>query len=254
MDRYFLACLTGRGSVDDASQRVVIAMLWHWRERAHVPRQNLALAIIACTDLALDVSADCLLLIRGMGGGHLRELDTIIRSGTEMACVHLATLICAPSFSQYHAQECWKALLRCMMDTRKETLLDDTVSSLHVKEWFEWLGCLRKIFDVRRGSGGSEHTILERRLHDWAQVLEERYLDVLSSLESELSTGLLVQAALRGWGSQTQVRTILDFFASEGERDRRHPLLEAIEEWRLEGCSIDEDRWATLAAKVSTTP
>ena len=250
IEQYGLARLTGRGVVDEVSLSAITALLGHWQEKPRIPRRTLALSIMSCTSLSPDVKANCLSQMRDLGDGDLRELDTIICSASEMACTRLAKLICIKRFARHREQGCWNSVLLSLMESKKTILLDNTIESLEVRVWLEWLGHLRKIFDVREDGDSHGHPILEHPIHAWAQVLEERYLGVLSKLESESSVSFLVQGSLRGCGWQTPIRTVLDFFKNERARHPQHPLLQAVGDVLAQGGVMDERVWARLAALV----
>ncbi|KIW64726.1 hypothetical protein PV04_09640 [Phialophora macrospora] len=251
LDRHCLIRLTGRGTHDNESRDVIVALLWHWQEPLHVPRRTLALSILSCSSLPQPLQKECLVLIRDMEDDHLRKLGTIMSSGTEMACTRLAKLICSRPFLRHHQEGCWKAVLLFMMEQRKETLRDHTLTHMDVKKWFKWLAHLRKIFDISEGPANHGQLMLEPELHSWSQVLETSYLGVLSQLENDPKTGLLVQSALKDWRDKDSIRRVLDFFGRSRARDLQHPLLLAIDALDSQGRNRGAQGWAALAALAS---
>jgi hypothetical protein len=229
LDRHCLIRLTGRGTLDNESRDVIVALLWHWQELPHIPRRMLALSIMSCSTLPQPLQSECLLFIRDMEDDHLRDLDIIMSSGTEMACTHLAKLLCSRSFLRHHHEGCWKAILLFMMEQRKETLLDHAATHMDVKTWFKWLGHLRTIFHIDERSARHGQLMLEPELHSWSQVLETDYLGVLLQWENDPKTVLLVQSVLKDWRCKDSIRRVLNFFLRSREPDPQDPLLLAID-------------------------
>ncbi|OCT45379.1 hypothetical protein CLCR_05534 [Cladophialophora carrionii] len=251
LDQHCLIRLTGRGTLDPDSQAVLVELLWHWQERPHIPRRSLGLATMSSPSLPPSDRRQCLVLIRDMEDDHLRDLDTIISSGTEKACTHLAKLICSRRFRQYHQRGFWKGVLLSMMEQREETLLDHTVAHMDVKTWFQWLGHLREIFDIGNPSANCGQPMLQQELHSWSRLLESRYLEVLSQLENEPKTALLVKSTLKDWRHRRFIRKVLDFFLAGREHDPHHSLLRAIEVLGSHTRNMGARGWAALAALAS---
>ncbi|EXJ56121.1 hypothetical protein A1O7_09052 [Cladophialophora yegresii CBS 114405] len=246
LDQHCLIRLTGRGTLDHVSQDVIVELLWHWQERPHIPRRRLALSIVSSSTLPPSLRSQCLVLIRVMEDDHLRDLDTIISSGTEKACTHLAKVISSRRFEQYDQREFWKSVLLSMMDQWKGTLLLHTATHTDVKTWFQWLCHLREIFDISERSANGGHPMLQQELHSWSLVLQLTYLEVLLQLENDPRTALLVRSILKDWQYEESIRRVLDSFVTSSGRDPPQPLLLAIE--ALSSQTMRARGWTALAA------
>lgn len=245
VDQYCLGCLTGRGIDEDEPKRLMVALLWPWQQQPHVPRQTLALSIVLSPDLPRPLQTECLLGIRDMGDDQLKALNSILCSTSEMATVHLAKLICSPPFQRAHRQQnCWKDLLMWMMEQRTATLLEHTLNQMDAQTWFEWLSHLGKIFNV---VPNHQQPLLQQQLHSWAQLLESKYLPVLSHMELQGYSVLLVRPSLKDWQHRASIMKVLDFWVAGREHEPQHPFGQALDLLNNESRVVDGQVWDTLA-------
>jgi hypothetical protein len=255
LDEFCIFRLTGRGTLNVEWRNALAALLWHWQAAPHIPRRSLALSIISCTtpQLSLALRSECLTQIRNLDEDHLRDLDAIISSSSELACVALAKLLCSRRFLRLENRTCWHDVLRTLLLHSGETILELTASKLDVKGWFEWLDYLRKIFKVLDGGPNAafQHELLRPELHMWSQTLERTYLSVLTRLEIMPGMSLLVQGALCGWRYQRHIETIFSYLDNAKDFAAESNLASVV---IGVGCSsardVDNHFWETIAVLV----
>ncbi|KIX08550.1 uncharacterized protein Z518_03206 [Rhinocladiella mackenziei CBS 650.93] len=252
VDSYCMARIAGRGTIYHASQTAMEVLLRHWQQPPHAPHRHLVLSLISCSTFSSHQRLECVSQIDHVDTDYLEDIDTIVRTGSEMSCACLARLILSRGFSRNNDRTCWRALLHWMMKKRNSTLLEYSVSHMEVVAWFDFLQNLRAIFGSQSDLPTQELFILQPGLHCWSRCLESNYLGILLLLETKAEFKSLVEWILKGWQQRETVMKLLNFFQGDDDFDR-NPILQAFTNLKADVRHADEKVWKVMASVTSTS-
>ena len=230
IDQYCMGCLIMRSAIDVPTKRLVEALICLWKQARDPDRRVVALLIAEGSGKNSSFRCRCLMQLLDLPDGFVHSLRRILQNGTkdaDIACVDLARLLASAPLAD--AIACWGPVLRRMIDQRRETLVDYTLTHLTAMAWFQWLEDLSFIYgDMMAWHPDSSPPILRPSLHAWAQRLAT-YIPTITRLESVLGSGPVTRGLMTGCEGPLAERLIriLDILQEHNE-GRYWPAMQVI--------------------------
>jgi Poly(ADP-ribose) polymerase catalytic domain len=214
IDAYLMACLAGRGLMDEEGRRTIEELVHFWQLRPKPDRRAVALALAQRSTISSGLRIQCLAQLKDLDRDFVFEVSKVLIKDTDMACVNFARVL-ASNWNNAETPECWRGILLSMIKQQNATLLDYSLEYLKIQPWFQWLNDLADIF----GDSAIQNppTILDTSLHLWNKRLSENYIPVLRDLENAMGSLAKLRWILAGWEDSENVIPVLDMLqAPEG--------------------------------------
>jgi hypothetical protein len=200
---YFMACLAGRGEVNDEMRNTLDALVHFWQQPPERDRRAVALAIAQRPTISSELRIRCLTQLKDMSWDFVFEVNQMLKKDTDMACVNFASILASKPWDYETATGCWRGILLSMIRQQNTTLLDSSLKCLNIESWFQLLHNVKKIFGNSVRS--DPPNILNPALHRWSSRLTQSYLPILTDLEKKLGSLARLKWILIGWEDEQNV-------------------------------------------------
>jgi hypothetical protein len=218
IDGDLLAWLTGRDAFREAGNPVQ-GLIHVWRQPADAKTREVALALANLTTFPGSVRRRCLQQLCDMNERFIARIDLIIKQESDIACVSFAEVLVTGHLMEDGETECWRDLLFCMIEHRRDTIIDSMLAHFNLLEsWFKWLNKLEAIFGNILGNQPSTFTMLHRSFYNWNRRLSENYIPSLKSLEAVCGPrSRNLRWLLISWETSGDIIPLLDYVASPNQ-------------------------------------
>lgn len=233
IDEYYTWCLIGRGNIGDDMRGQVEGLVDLWQQTKDVDLRAAALAIAERSNIPIAIRRQCLGQLCNMREDFVREVVMVVRKETDRSCVNFINILTSRTITD-SARSCWRELLMWMIENRKLTLLDHTLSQFNVESWLGLIETVRKLFGDSLYSSADAPPILMPSLHAWTTRLSETYFGVLTTLEERIGSGSTMKWILTGWEESDTILPVLNIL-KEPNQDQNSPLVQSI----LAGFNLD---------------
>ena len=254
IDTYCMSYLAGQGSIDDDTRSTVEGLIRLWQQPPDRQRREVAVAMAELSNVEPSIRRRCLFQLSGMADRFVREISTVVSGDCDEACIKLARVLVIPRLLDVEELDCWRGLLRCMIESRSSTLLDHTFAIYPTADnWLQWMDNIRTIFGGSRDDPPALSPILCRRLHLWTERLSRSYLPVLAGLGRDHGFESVMRWVLLGWHMSDLIIPFLDLVKSSNDSQHHPGIRPIIAQVMPHGSNIREI-FSALLSLLRTTP
>jgi hypothetical protein len=201
LDRYFIECFIKAGTMDQETKNFIEALIDLWPQNdlsaQHTlgsNRRKTVLMIAGADEMSTNARLECLRQFSLFSHEFIADFRQVLDSAEtkpDESCVNLARFLAGSLYSVHKDLACWSHFLLHWCTERETSLLNYTIETLTIDEWFQWSSDVQLIFPNL--SGGLSSTegypiVLQPVMHAWANRIKP-YRSTIKSVESILGLG-----------------------------------------------------------------
>lgn len=254
LNNYCRVRFTNQGTLEEESKLIAEALVPIWRKPSHAQRKVLAVTLMSCHTLPVQICCQCLKQVHEMEEKYVRKIDAVVMAGARgahMACSELVAVLLSKGFQKRYDQACWADLLLWMIEQQGTDLVQVTLDHMDMVAWVNWLEQLRIILGGKMDQ--SQAPILVAGLHRWSQRLKAEYSTAMEFLDRERIPGSLKQWILLGQEAVHEL--VARMLTSFGRNEERcvgilREFVQLSEDTNL----TDAPTWAAMAHLINDSP
>ena len=218
IDAYCKSLLYTHCDIDPGSRELVEALIRVWHQSTDGDRRDLAVQIARYPGTEKQISCQRVSQIMRLEKDVVSAVLAIctgLRENKVDSLFEFSRLLVTKATPEL--RDCWRMILYYEIKSQDEQILDQALTTLTAKRWFQWLQYIESLF--RDMMDWYSPTLLKPETHAWAQRLNP-YLPVLESLEHNPSLPCL----LRGYNASTneKLEQILKWIkGTQGDQRRK---------------------------------